>query len=306
MSNEQFNLTSELIEQIVFAMENQKNHFFLDPVVPALVLEKSREQLKEKYYVLPRWEPSDGYRLMEQFVSTLRNPIYRELLASILHSGSNVFRKYKNALNQRPDIERLWFNFKEKEMKRVVLEWYGILRLEWGLETMDLDFTGEPSPVLTDFSIIEEDGSHLDLLRAFDLEAFKEVYSSCPNDYIQDLFRRYRDGFEMDVSSESSIYCAESAAGEIVGFVWLTSEILEGGTTLGRIRQIYVKPEYRGLKLAEKLKDTAILDEIVSSSDILEVEVPEKANYIKKNMKQLGFEESRSMLIIKKGNEITQ
>ena len=300
MENEQFDLTTELMEQILFAMENQKEKFILDPLIPALISSESEEKLKGEYYELPLWEPSDGYRLMEHFVTSLRNPIYRELLLSILHCGRGVFRKYKDALNQRPDIERLWFNFKEKEMKTRVIEWYNALRLEWGLEALSLAFTGESSPVLTDFSIIREDGSHLDQINSFDLNAFREVYSSCPDDYIQDIFRRYRDGFEPDISDESSIYIAESPEGEIAGFIWITSEILDGGTVLGRIRQIYVIPEYRGLGLAEKLKEAALDDDKVKHSDIVEIEIPDSVKFIKNDMIQLGFEIGSSMYILKK------
>jgi ribosomal protein S18 acetylase RimI-like enzyme len=298
LESEQFELTGELMEQIIFAMENQKETFLLDSELPSIVSTEAKDKITGKYYELPLWEPSDGYRLMEQFVLSLRNPIYREHLSSILHCGSGVFRKYKDALNQRPDIERMWFTFKEKEMKNRVSDWYNALRFEWGLDAFDFEFNGDYSPVLTDFSISEEDGTHLELLNSFDKEAFSELFSSYPEDYIQDIMRRSRDGFEPDISGESSIYNAESPDGEIVGFIWLTSEVLDHGTMVGRIRQIYVKPDYRGLGLAEKLKEAAFNDDKIKMSSIVEIEVPKKADFIKNEALQLGFENSSSMLIL--------
>jgi len=304
LKSEQFELTGELMEQIIFAMENQKETFLLDSELPSIVSTEAREKITGKYYELPLWEPSDGYRLMEQFVLSLRNPVYREHLSSILHCGSGVFRKYKDALNQRPDIERLWFAFKEKEMKNRVSEWYNALRFEWGLDALDLEYNGDYSPVLTDFSISVEDGTHLDLINSFDKEAFRELYHLYPEDYVQDIIRRSRDGFEPDISSESSIYNAESPGGDIVGFIWLTSEVLEKGTVIGRIRQIYVKPEYRGLGLSEKLKDKALEDEMIKMSNIVEIEVPEKAGFIKNEVIQLGFTSSSTMLILNRAKEV--
>jgi len=300
LENEQFELTSELMEQVIFAMENQKEIFLLDSELPTIVPSENKDKIKGKYYELPLWEPSDGYRLMEQFVLSLRNPVYREHLSSILHCGSGVFRKYKDALNQRPDIERLWFSFKEKEMKNRVTDWYNALRLEWGLDNLNMEYNGDYSPVLTDFSIKEEDGSHLEIINSYDKEAYRELYSSYPEDYINDLFRRFRDGFVPEISDESSIYYAESPDGELVGFIWITSEILEQGTSLGRIRQIYIKPEYRGLGLAEKLKETALDDAKIVNSDIVEIEIPEKSDFIKNDLIQQNFVSNSSMLILNK------
>ncbi|MBN2658238.1 MAG: GNAT family N-acetyltransferase [Spirochaetales bacterium] len=302
MANESFELTNELIEQIIFAMENQKEKFFLDPAIPSII-SRTAEGTGNRIsplYDLPDWEPSDGYRLMEQFVLNLRNPVYREHLSSILHCGSGVFRKFKDALNQRPDIERKWFSFKEQNMKQRVLDWYNVLRLEWGLDLWEEDFNGEYSPVLTDFSINICRAEQVSLINELDREAFHEIYDTYPEDYISDLFRRCRDGFEPEVSDESRIFLAESPDGEIVGFVWITAEILEKGTVLGRIRQIYVVPEYRGLGLGEKLKEKALDDSMLAGCSFLEIDIPAGADFIKNNLNQYGFKKNSTMMVLDK------
>ena len=298
MESEQFDLTPELMEQIVFAMDNQKEKFIFRAKHCQIIPVESKRPSDGEYYELPVWEPSDGYRLMKRFVLSLKNPVYKEHLSSILHSGSGVFRKYKDALSERPDIERLWFWFKEKEMKKRVSLWYNDLRLQWGLEVLDIEPGEDYSPVLADFSLFQEDGTNLPLIKQCDLEAFRELYESYPADYIADVFSRCREDFEPEVSDGSFIYIAESPGREIAGFIWFTVEVLGKGTVLACLRQIYVKPEFRGLGLAAALKDRALSDEKIKSSDIVEIDVPKKADFIKNDLIQWGFVSSSSLLIL--------
>jgi len=293
-----FELTGELIEQIIFAMENQKEKFFLETSVPSIVSTNESENREGHYVPLPVWEPSDGYRLMEQFVLSLRNPVYSEHLSSILHCGSGVFRKFKDALNQRPDIERKWFTFKEKYMKNRVLDWYNALRLEWGLEVWSENFNGEYSPVLTDFSIGLSTSENLESVNEMDRAAFREMYESFPEDYVSDLFRRYRDGFELEITEDSRIFIAESPDREVVAFIWITAEILEKGSILGRIRQIYVLPEFRDLGLGEKLKERALEDSLLKNCHFIEADIPICSDFVGRGLLQLGFKKNSTMLVL--------
>ena len=65
-----FKMTPELMDQVIFGMENQKDKMVLDSetglVVPTSTL--TEEELQgEQYYQLPSWEPADGFQLMEGF-----------------------------------------------------------------------------------------------------------------------------------------------------------------------------------------------------------------------------------------------
>ena len=53
-----------------------------------------------------------------------------------LSAGRGVFRNFKNALKQSRDLERSWYRFKEREMRRVVAEWYNQEREAAGLERL--------------------------------------------------------------------------------------------------------------------------------------------------------------------------
>ena len=81
-------LTRELADQIVFGMENQDHVFYLDLDTQTIVPDPPGLGDSETRYVrLPPWRSVDGHNLMARFVASLRNPIYRERLRTILASG---------------------------------------------------------------------------------------------------------------------------------------------------------------------------------------------------------------------------
>lgn len=128
-------LTPELIDQIIFGMENQSEDLVFDrgscSLVPREEAAGDAGELNEGTYDLPSWDSVKGFQLMENFVLHLRNPIVKEALRDALSAGRGVFRNFKNVLKQRPNIERRWFAYKEREMTRIVEDWFSrILELE--------------------------------------------------------------------------------------------------------------------------------------------------------------------------------
>jgi len=175
-----FELSKELIDQIIFAMEDQENEYYLDVeegvVVPAEeLIGEGLEGEEERYLSLPEWRSVDGFNLMERFTATLRNPLYRERLRQILSSGRGVFRQFKNALKERPDIEKLWFRFKNREMRKEVYRWYNALRESWGLKEVEIDWEEPEDLVLSDFRVERWESPEDGLLLALDREGFQEM-----------------------------------------------------------------------------------------------------------------------------------
>ena len=80
----QFELTDEIRNLIVFAMEDQGNGYLFDSVDKITVIESSIEDIEkiddERYYKIPTWDSIKGFKLMERFISLLRNPLAREEL----------------------------------------------------------------------------------------------------------------------------------------------------------------------------------------------------------------------------------
>jgi len=121
-------LTDEFLYQIIFCMEDQSNQYCLDLKEGILCqvgfVEQRRQEDPQRFLAIPEWFPSDGFRTMEKFVSTLRNPVYREQLREVLQSGKGVFRQFKDVLHGQPALERLWYYYKDKEIRRRIYLWY--------------------------------------------------------------------------------------------------------------------------------------------------------------------------------------
>jgi hypothetical protein len=157
----QFELTEALIDDILFSMEDQEGEFYLDTLEGIVAgglegpdvfgEEDGGGENDGRYIDLPEWDSASGFRLMERFAAGFRNPLVREELTSALGHGKGVFRAFKNTLSRYPETEKLWFAFKEREMKREIIMWYNGLREEWGLEKIGMEPEETGDLVLEDF-----------------------------------------------------------------------------------------------------------------------------------------------------------
>ncbi len=246
-----FELTPELADLIIFGMENQARDLLLDTREAKLVPLEGVEDDPgdpERFIPLPDWRPVDGYALMERFVSGLRNPIHREALQSILSSGRGVFRRFKDAVKERRELELLWFRFREGEMRKVVVEWYRAHREAWGLAEVEIHFEETGDLVLSDFTIHRWADPDEGLVRAADRAGFRELFPRENEEELERLCRR-RPPAPAPGDGTSLIYKAETPGGGTAGLLWALRE----GPGEARVRQIYVFPEYRGLGLARAL-----------------------------------------------------
>jgi hypothetical protein len=96
-----FDLTPEMIDKIAFAMEDQDERFAIDVATGELApIAETEGPAAERFVPLPRWGPAEGFHLMQSFVSTLHNPVYRDLLSQSLTAGKGVFRQFKDTLKR--------------------------------------------------------------------------------------------------------------------------------------------------------------------------------------------------------------
>jgi ribosomal protein S18 acetylase RimI-like enzyme len=151
-----FELDNILINQILFHMENQEGVFVLDAQENHIVNSANVDNEDKNYISLPQWGPKDGYRLMEKFAASLKNPLVRQELSAALNKNKGVFRAFRDALGQYPESEKMWFKFKEQKMKNQVIVWYNALREEWGLEPVGIEPEDTSSLILEDFVFKEE------------------------------------------------------------------------------------------------------------------------------------------------------
>ena len=151
-----FELDKALIDDILFHMENQDGVFLLDTLKGVVIDMDNNDYDSDRYISLPEWSSADGYRLMERFTASLKNPVLREELSIALNRNRGVFRAFRDALSQHPEAEKHWYNFKDKEMKDEVIAWYNALREEWGMEPIGEEPEETDSLVREDFVIIED------------------------------------------------------------------------------------------------------------------------------------------------------
>ena len=126
-----FQLTPEIIDIIIFGMENQSEEYFVDIKTGDIL---SEADASEKYDVnmddyvipIPDWLPVDGFQLMESFVSSLHNPVQRDSLREVLITGKGAFRNFKSIIKADEFLSRQWYLHKEKVMHSRVIEWYNL------------------------------------------------------------------------------------------------------------------------------------------------------------------------------------
>ncbi|MDR1178478.1 MAG: GNAT family N-acetyltransferase [Spirochaetaceae bacterium] len=238
-----FDLSPALKDHILFFMEDQEGIFFVDTrqgmVIPEEEAERPDERDSdgtERYISLPEWDSSDGYSLMEQFTAAFKNPLIQRELKAALNQSRGVFRAFKNILSAHPEVEKLWYAHKEKEMRGVIARWYDALREAWGMDSIG-DEPEEPDDlVLEDFRfrpLTEGDRAEAEKLHRLCAAELALPGKTFP------FPARFPGTFHLAAESSGGAFAAQISA------------VRENG--LIRIELLEVSPEYRGLGLGKKL-----------------------------------------------------
>ena len=259
----EFTLDNELVEQIIFAMEDQQSEYCVHRDSGELLREdeieemESEEEAEDPFVPIPDWRPVDGFLMMEKFVARLRNPLLRDQLKDALTSGRGVFRKFKDILKTSPEIERLWFNFKERELRRVVWQWYNDNRELAGLQRLEEEPESEEGLedlLAGDFAIVKIEHRHLEDLQELDQRSFAARFPEADSERAAELFRESRERLPDPHSAGSVVFVAETPDEEFAGFVWAVeqSDPLVPGRIL-RVQQLAVVQRYQGVGLGAML-----------------------------------------------------
>lgn len=259
-------LNSYLLKNIIFSMENQGAIGYLDlesgEVVeisnindPVVVRENKKseglisitiKQNKDRFLALPPWGSIEGFKIREQFIKDMKNPVYKKTLNHVFHTGRGVFRKFKEVLKENPIIERQWIEYKSNYMRAIVVNWYkecegyiNLLNLEEEVEELPNDL------LISDFifstKISETDYNKLRLLK---------------NDTINDLtfFEKTIVKRRQDILNKPNYIVSYNLSDEIAAFIeW---EEIEKDTI--EITSYGVEKQYRGLGLFNIMLDKVI------------------------------------------------
>ncbi len=250
----EFDLTPEITDEVIFAMEDQTGHFLYDSSECRCVATVERDDDDDRYYAIPVWDSISGFRMMDRFVAQLRNPVVREELRSALAAGHGVFRNFKNILKSHPEVERLWYQFKEREMRNIVRDWYNGLRDFWGLDRIGAEPEETGEIVSQDFTFRLFSGAdEQDLVILLDsMEAeLSDAFSGGLAESISDLWDRIRFD-DPDSNGVECVFVAESGEGDIVGCA-ISSPLPSNSVLSVHLTVISVYPEFRGLGIGKEL-----------------------------------------------------
>ncbi len=204
-----------------------------------------------KFASPPSWSSREGFRLMEDFLASIRQPSARRDLGAALARGRGVFKAFKAALADYPDIERSFRDFKIRAMRHTIRLWYDDLREVRGLERLG------PEPEETDELIVSDLEVRLEsltqakelLLSLFD-EAESESLEYLPSVVAGFEFDRLRD--EMDLGQEGLCALADDGEGGAIGAA-LAFRIVGPERSIGRIVFLFVRKEFRQMGLGKAM-----------------------------------------------------
>jgi ribosomal protein S18 acetylase RimI-like enzyme len=249
----QFELTEALIDEILFSMEDQNGIFCVD-TGEGIVISEDDEQFDSqspdgRIISLPEWDSSEGFRLMERFAAGFKNAVIRNRLTAALDRGHGVFRAFKDVLSGYPEAEQLWYAYKEKKMRRIIMDWYNGLREEWGLERIGTEPEETGDLVLEDFRFRDASPEDRNTAEAIHRGCIEELHGSLRQRFQDKIPRSFIEEWIGNwVFPGDMAIMAETGSGEFAAYI---TALIRGDAL--RITALEVRPEYRGLGIGEAL-----------------------------------------------------
>lgn len=256
-----FQLTPEIIDMIIFGMENQSDEYCVDIKTGDVLSETQVDEEYEEVDIdsllipVPDWLPSDGFQLMESFVASLHNPAYRESLRNVLSAGKGAFRNFKNTIREEDSLTQQWYIHKEKVLRSRVIEWYNVNSEIIKYEDIDENTDETENLILTDFVFRVDCSRWKNLIDEKMDESIRESLGN--NEEILADYLLSRNKSWLKVPGNTPLFvCAETVDGEFAGFI--SGGLVETGIVRHSIavaNVIWVETRYRGMGLARHLID---------------------------------------------------
>jgi len=282
-------LTSALLDQILFAMEDQDSFSVLNLATRQVESCADENECADGHILpLPSWSSTDGFRMMREFSEGLHNPSVQAELRAVLDSGQGVFRRFKLVLKPRDLLYRQWLRFKRKFMEEKVRLWIDQWPEVVFEDPSDPAFGVDTGGLLAaDFTFREGRADEAPRLEDWDLEACHEagrgVFGDESDPGYSEYFRRGRHYQEGD-----RFWVAENPQGEWAGVVWSRRwTASHGGAEVIEVLLWFVDPEYRGLGLGSVLLET--LRDQVGPSPTLMLMTPASDRRLDGPLSRSGF-----------------
>jgi ribosomal protein S18 acetylase RimI-like enzyme len=244
-----FELSDKAVEQIIFAMEDQEQASVVDlesgEILPAAGLSD------EGFAKPPTWSSREGFRLMEEFLSSVRQPTARRELSAALARGRGVFKAFKAALASYEEVERAFRDFKIRAMRRTIAVWYDDLREARGLARLGPEPEDTDELLATDLEIrILGLAAAKELVAPLLDEAEEESLENLPGPVAAYEIAKLR----AEIASASDALCAiaEDGEGGALGAA-LGFHMVVGDRGFGRISFLMVRREFRRMGMGTTL-----------------------------------------------------
>ena len=247
-----FELCEKIVEQVVFAMEDQERESVVDLESGEVLAAEGHSG--EGFAKPPVWSSREGFKLMEDFLASVKQPSARRSLSAALSRGRGVFKAFKAALAENQELERAFRDFKIRAMRRTIAVWYDDLREARGLERLGPEPDDTDELVLSDLDIgilgLEAAKAYLIPLL---LEAEEESIEYLPGPLAAFEMRRLRA--ELDTAEDALCAIAYDGEGGALG-VALGFRTVQGERGFGRIVFLMVKREFRRMGLGKTLLES--------------------------------------------------
>lgn len=289
-----FQLTPEIIDMIIFGMENQSDEYCVDIKTGDVISEtQAYEECEDKdidtfVIPVPDWLPADGFQLMESYVASLHNPIHKESLRKVLSAGRGAFRNFKNIVKEHESLTQQWYLHKEKVMRSRVVEWYNINSEILKYSDIDENTDETENLILTDFVFNVDCSKWENLTNEKSDESIRESLGDQEELLAEYLISRNRSSFNIPGKIPVSV-CAETADGEFAGCI--SGEMVETGVTRRLVviaNVIWVEKKFRGMGLARHLIDDFSKNAIARKAERIIFELPGKGSLLNLTLEARG------------------
>ncbi len=301
MSGVVFSLNDSLINDIIFSMEDQQSVWYVNAREVRLEksdnLDSENSDFSENYYRTPEWTSTDGYTMLEDFTNNLHSPAARAELKHVLATGRGVFKNFKTVLKSYPEVERKWHLYKNKCMKKRIMEWYSSLREEWGLESLESSYDHEDSSyceeiVRTDFAFTDYDFSKdIDEIRSAKEELSEEYTHQLNGELGKAVSFINQHASEVSDDENKLGFVCRSLEEDFAGCA-LVSRCPSDSKNCVVLSDFFVSKDFRGLGIGRHLLSECFAMLREQGIRFVLIANPAMPNHVEKLLKDFGFEKS--------------
>ena len=174
-----------------------------------------------------------------------------------MHSGRGVFKNFRNALKNYPEIDKRWHIYKHRFMSARINEWYNSLREIWGLEKLDQLSESDETLVHDDFSFKEYDFSADKNTILLNITSGACEDETLPPEINEAFYGLWRSQFEGASAGEQTGYICFSISEEFAGCI-TASPLLQNQEKIVMITSLFVPEQFRGLGIGAELIEMCI------------------------------------------------